>query len=113
MTCAGHRFVCSHTVTRWIPNRLAIDMVLSPVVFAVRIASTSLSVRGVRDRLVGVATTLGPGSATGGSSLVPTRLASSHAELSLSSRFHVFGLSPPASTRENVRESGRFSFSVL
>ena len=98
MTCAGYRFVCSHTFTRWTPKRLAIDMVLSPVVFAVRIASTSLSAKGVRDHLAGVATTPGPGSATGGSSLAPTRLASSHAKLSRSSRFHVFGLSPPAST---------------
>lgn len=61
--------VCSQTVTLCTSSRLAIDRTLSPFAFAVRIASTSHSVSGVRDRLVGFETTPGSGSGTGGGSL--------------------------------------------
>lgn len=95
---ARHCRVFSHTVTRWMPSRLQIEVTLSPLARAVRIASTSVSVSCVRERLAGFNTTPDSGSAVRGPSLPTPRFACSHAELSRSSRFHVFGLSPPAST---------------
>lgn len=94
----------SQLVARWTPNRLAIDGTLSPDARAVRMASTSFSESGVRDRLVGFATTPASGVDVGRSSLPQLRFACSHAELSRSNRFHVFGLSPPASTNERPRQ---------
>lgn len=93
----------SHTVTRWMPSRLQIEVTLSPLARAVRIASTSVSVSCVRERLAGFNTTPDSGSAVRGPSLPTPRFACSHAELSRSSRFHVFGPSPPASTRQKAR----------
>lgn len=83
---------------------------LSPLARAVRIASTSLSVSGVRDRLVGFETTLGSDSGTGGCSLAMPRFACCHAELSRSRRRWVFGLNPPSSTQpgEWLRHDARF-----
>jgi len=40
-------FVYVHTVMRWMPNRREMDTTLSPLARAVRIASSSLAVRGV------------------------------------------------------------------
>lgn len=90
--------MCVHTVIRWIPNRPQIETTLSPLARAVRIASTSVSVSCVRERLAGFNTAPGSGSAARGPSLPTPRFACSHAELSRSSRFQVFGLNPPAST---------------
>ena len=50
-------FVYVHTVMRWMPNRREMDTTLSPLARAVRIASSSLAVRGVLARLLGVLTT--------------------------------------------------------
>ena len=94
-----------HTVIRWTSNRRQIAITLSPFRRAVRIASTSFGVSGVRDRLAGFNTTPDSGSAARGSCLSMPGFAYSHAELSLSSRSHVFGLSPPAST---IRRPGPY-----
>ena len=51
--------MCSHTVARWIPNRLAIDSTLAPPSQRVRIAFTSFLVSGVRLRRLGCETTFG------------------------------------------------------
>lgn len=92
------RYFLPQMVARCTPNRAAIDVTLSPAVRAVRIASTSSSVNGVRARLVGVVTTPSSGFATHGDSFSDSRFVCSHVEHSLSSRSHVFGLTPPVST---------------
>src|SRR5699024_3248181 len=90
-------FVCVHTVMRWTPNRREIDTTLSPLIRAVRIESTSLSVNGVLVRLLGVVTTPGsPSGASTASSPIP-RFACFQAESRRSNLCQVFGLSPPAS----------------
>lgn len=86
--------MCSQTVIRWTSNWRQIEITLSPFCRAVRIASTSSAVSGVRDRLVGFNTTPDSSSAVAEASLARPRFSRSHAELSRSSRFHVFGLSP-------------------
>ena len=80
-------------------NWRQIETTLSPLVRAVRIASTSSGVSGVRDRRVGFETAPGSGSVTNGRALTMPGFACSHAELSRSNRAHVFRLSPPASTK--------------
>lgn len=79
---------------------------VSPASRAARIASTSFSVSGVRDRLVGLNTTPKSGSPARGLSLPTPCFACSHMELSRSIRSHVFGLSPPASTKGRLYGRG-------
>lgn len=96
--------MCVHTVIRWTSNRRQIEMTLSPFVRAVRIASTSAPVSCVRDRLAGFSTTPDSGSTDRGSSIPMPSFACSHAALTRSNRFPVFGLSPPASTDDAKHE---------
>lgn len=96
--------VLFHTVPRWILKRFATALALWPPLRAIRIASTYSGDSGVRDRLSGFNTTPDSGPADRGSSLPMPGFACSHTELSRSSRFHVFGLSPPASTQDEQIE---------
>lgn len=80
------------TVTRYTSNRFAIERTFSPLAFAVRIASPSLPVSGVRDRLVAFDTIPGSGSTTTGCSLAIPCFACSCAELSRLRRRWVFAL---------------------
>lgn len=90
--------MCSHTVARWIRNRLAIDRTLSPPSRAVRIASTSFGVSGVRLRRPGCATTSGSDSGSVDDSTSGRRLPCSQAATSLSRRRREFGLVPLPTT---------------
>src|SRR5699024_8682787 len=90
--------VFSHTVIRLTSNRRAIDMTLSPLSWAVCIASSCLAVKGVRLRLFGSVTAPARPESTVEPDDPRPRLASSHTASSRSTRFHSCDWSPPAST---------------